>query len=388
MLYTCNRTTITMSKEWVVSGRSYDIDQWYDRTSHLTPRSFFVPMTREHMEAIVDLYRDEFCSRPLSETGKTRDQLRSLRIAIDEVMMNNKHILSWFVRLSCRSPKDGTPANLGAKMSDLPVFEGVEINNLEASDELFANMVLINLFRLSNVSLKVHSGYDALHLLCTSERIFRDLVAQIDHDLTTQLVLRAFDDDIVEMWEFRCFVHGRRLAAISQYNPYVVHSELQGQENFIRDVIQRFFDEHRDAIPFDQCVMDVCVVPAAVGRDPPSSTEPAISPLASADARVVLIEFNPYDRHTGPALFDWSRDDALLRGGGQPCAVRLRALPVLGAPVLAEVMARDRAEQERRVFRNSALLRVDLPSCVMPPAAGSGAGAAGTPRFGVGCILS
>ncbi len=299
--------------------------------------------------------------------------------------MKNKQVVSWFVRLSCRSPKDGTPANFGTKMSDLPVFEGVDINSLETADEQFANTILVNLFRLSNVSLKVHSGYDALHLLCTSERIFRDLVAQMDHGLTTQVVLRAFDDEIAEMWEFRCFVHGRRLTAISQYNPYVAHSELQGREDLIRGAIQPFFDEHRAAIPFDNCVMDVCIVPAA--EPPGPSPAAAAPPRAAAGGRVVLIEFNPFDRHTGAALFDWSRDEALLCGSGKPCAVRVRASPVPEAPALAEFMARERAAEEGRAFRNAALLSGDVPAGAPPPPAG-GAGAAAGQRMRAGCTLS
>jgi hypothetical protein len=32
-------------------------------------------------------------------------------------------------------------------MFDLPMFEGIDIDSLEASDELFTNMALLNLFR-------------------------------------------------------------------------------------------------------------------------------------------------------------------------------------------------------------------------------------------------
>jgi hypothetical protein len=41
-------------------------------------------------------------------------------------------------------------------MSDLPVFEGVDIDSLEASDELFANMALLNLFRPTAAMYTVH----------------------------------------------------------------------------------------------------------------------------------------------------------------------------------------------------------------------------------------
>jgi hypothetical protein len=36
-----------------------------------------------------------------------------------------------------------------------------------------------------------------------------------------------------------------------------------------------------------------------------------------ASFRTVIIEFNPFDRFTGPALFDWERDSELLCGNGR-----------------------------------------------------------------------
>jgi hypothetical protein len=135
----------------------------------------------------------------------------------------------------------------------------------------------------------------------------------------------------------------------------------------------------------------VCLVPAAADSAAADSTQPAAiapphaaAPAAAGASRVVLIEFTPYTRHTGPALFNWghdSDDTALLRGGGGPCAVRVRASPAPGAGA-GGVMARERGEPEpewcafKFRIRNAALLRADQPSsrCVLPPRpAGGGA---------------
>mgnify|MGYP001097901769 CR=1 FL=1 len=70
--------------------------------------------------------------------------------------------------------------------------------------------------------LAVHSGAEAVELLASSLRIYQDLVAHLEGQISAAkfdvfVVLRQWAD-IRPAFEFRGFVYDRKLTAISSYN--------------------------------------------------------------------------------------------------------------------------------------------------------------------------
>jgi len=149
-----------------------------------------------------------------------------------------------------------------------------------------------------------------------------------------QLVLLPWDRTIGEASiEFRCFVHRRRLCAISQYDTSI-HPALQERQrvSLFKHLIDDFFVQLLPYIPYDSCVMDVVLKRTDASAPPTFDTARAI-PL-DADRpepnytwcgdeherwRVMLLEFNPFyaDGSSGGSLFDWKRDFALLYHGAR-----------------------------------------------------------------------
>lgn len=191
----------------------------------------------------------------------------------------------YFCRLSTRSPKDsGTASVHGGKGTTL----------LERLDAKLAE-------------LRVRSGYETVELLIGSQRIFSDISNHFEYRLPgassgcLALSLREWQHNLPQDHEFRCFVHRRRVTAISQYACYYVFEALQDVRHCeaVRDAIIRFHDGGvGEAVPMDSFVMDVAVYP---------------------DLSCKVIELNPFGAHLscGSALFSWTLDSAILYGEDQ-----------------------------------------------------------------------
>jgi len=156
----------------------------------------------------------------------------------------------------------------------------------------------------------VRGGADAVEQLTRSERA----AYALQQRESSTLVLRGWRRDIALAREFRCFFYRGRLTAISQYSPY----EAYGWADRPDAVFPRLACAVRAryaacGAPFADCVMDVHV--AADGS------------TRCDDDDVEVLEYNPFGWHmnSGPACFDWQRDDALLRSDGACVHVRVVA---------------------------------------------------------------
>jgi len=111
------------------------------------------------------------------------------------------------------------------------------------------------------------------------------------------LVLRTWHS-VDESHEFRCFVSGRRLCAVSQRHHSLFFPHLT-DETFaepVRQSIITFFETHvRDGFSQDKYVFDVLV-----GKTP--------------RLKVKLVDFSPWGPSTDPLLFDWNELRALGNG--------------------------------------------------------------------------
>ncbi len=143
------------------------------------------------------------------------------------------------------------------------------------------NAKLIAINRAHIEALRVTSVTDALALLLASERIFDDLELALEFPASwsQQLVVRRWSPVALD-GEFRGFVFGGRLTALSQYYIPCYFESLQ--------------DAERRARVAAQCAALVASVRTLL---PPNKNECAVVDFLSVDngASVKVIEMNPFN---------------------------------------------------------------------------------------------
>ena len=139
--------------------------------------------------------------------------------------------------------------------------------------------------------LRVETGESALRLLCAgSERVAFDLRLALRHGYSPYLFVRQWLD--IPPWaEFRCFMKGRRLIGITQYDcRNLGHCpEISRNADTIEQAIHSFFPRFVAVSHLDDVVWDVFVEGIGTGTAPV----------------VRLLELNPFFPKTDPVLFDW-----------------------------------------------------------------------------------
>lgn len=144
-------------------------------------------------------------------------------------------------------------------------------------------------------SLKCDTALEVFTLLKASDFVAHDLCHSFDDcDGSRQrpdefvLVLRRWYD-LAEAGEFRCFVHERRLVAVSQRNTNA-HFPHLSEAAFMDEVVAQvsaFFEAHlQNVFPLERYAFDVFV-----GKPP--------------RRKVSLIDFSPWGATTDPLLFAW-----------------------------------------------------------------------------------
>lgn len=135
---------------------------------------------------------------------------------------------------------------------------------------------------------RVTSRQGALAMLTEgSERIAADLDLALRHRYPPHVFVREWVP--IERWaELRCFVQGRRLVGVSQYDPGLGPlPELIENEAEIAACVQDLFDDARELLPLDDIVLDLFLERSSDGFT----------------AR--LLELNPFSPSTGAGLFRW-----------------------------------------------------------------------------------
>ena len=295
---------------------AFDIDVWYRPLSAFTFETVFLPLLPREAVALVHMY-DVFWRKRSAETV-TRDDvavLRALEDRIDKTLAcppfgtsrqgleKSSSTNGAFLRLCGRSPKDGEPLdrtdvwnrykeNLRCVCED---EEGVAVVNATG------NMMLRAVSRTT--TLHVRSGRDAMALLCSSERVFLDMIDWLKYGEPEQVVLRAWDENVKIENEFRAFICNNRLCALSQYDHYTVYPHLFQRRKRIEAAVRTLWARMHERVGVHSYCADFFVDPL---------TETA-----------KLIEISPFLPCTGPALFHWSLDRAVLHGE-KPFELRLR----------------------------------------------------------------
>lgn len=259
--------------------------------------------------------------------------LTALAQAIQEMAETNGwHLAGTFIRLSSRSPKDaaiysnGFAAAYVDALHRLVSCEDSSLLGAADQDDLRANQRLRALYSASTAGLRLTGlvGQQAVRLLVLSQRIQDDLAQYVSgavaSDCPFNVVVREFRAFDVQH-EFRGFVYGRRLTALTQYNDLVWFPALADPRlgSAIVALIREEFARIVARLPE---TLQACVVDFVLCRDcDASASPPGTGPIPSAGPgadlaglKVYIIELNPFAEFAGSGLFDWTRDRALLMG--------------------------------------------------------------------------
>lgn len=140
---------------------------------------------------------------------------------------------------------------------------------------------------------KVTTSKKALSLFVDSERILDDLSLAKHHNYNSHIFIREWID-IPEWTEFRCFMKGRKIVGLSQYQ--YLNNAYFNEIDFNKDLIEwgikeKFFPVFKTASHLDDVIFDVFI--NIKERNNERSIE------------VKLLEINPFFEMTDPCLFSW-----------------------------------------------------------------------------------
>lgn len=284
-----------------------------------------------------------------------------------------------FMKLSSRSAKDvalAWPKTFEIYEQLLPKylseqFQTTDVSQIAAKE--LCNTRLSCLYEAMTLSMKVHTPKEGLDLLMQSRRIYWDLkYAQVA--LAAQKIEREKRGDpdcddsqlaapvgiVVREWasiplcfEFRAFVYQNKLTAVSQYFTQLYFPTLATLRDQLQSEITEFW--HKIAHHFE----DIKNLPdpahvETVGTDPIvkyvidfALISKSID-LSDPDRHWVVLEINPFNISTGPALFNWeSESDCQILFGQSPFEFRL-----LDAPVAHTLRNKLHPEWRDKVFLN------------------------------------
>lgn len=311
---------------------AFDNEVWYEALRDVTFPTQFVDLPRSQGEALVALYQHRFNQQdPPTEAHWVG--LRALRSALNDAIRSLGGPA--FVRLSTRSPKDAVC------LLDAAEAAGLRRELAQLPSDGDANELLAHFFHRSNSSLRVSTGHEALKLLACSERVFVDLLTELEAVESAgrawgmRCCVRRWDGRVRDDFEFRGFVRGGRLVALSQYNTFVHLRHLHDRRAALLAKMERFFSvelEHRlAAAGIKSCVLDLACLEGA------------------SDSSVLVVELNPANTATGAAMFSWTEDALLLSTGPDPAAgdpVEFRLMPLPNTVPSADDEFRRRHKRE------------------------------------------
>ena len=309
--------------------QSYSLNTWYKMVEQITFETITIPLN--HEDAMMICKYEDFCKTLFMNTSCPFEEDRSANdySVIDQQVqeyleMDGKEILSnlekkldkliqpfvrtnggAFIKLSSRSPKDA--ALISLKM------EGIlknAIQNSTTTDSSSHESELEDLLFFTKActdALKVVSGSEALWLLLHSKRVYQDIMiknllcSDVDPEscaknFNLHLVIRAWCNDIAADYEFRMFVWGNTLTAVTQYSPYFANKGLYADRDKVRELLIHFWKDDVSMRLSEEWIKGcggTYVVDVAVSTDL---------------SKVWLIEVNPPPPTAGCALFDWKNE--------------------------------------------------------------------------------
>ncbi|KAH3767205.1 cell division cycle protein 123-like [Pelomyxa schiedti] len=276
-------------------------EAWYPALAPLgcTPRSRVIPLSPEQRK---DMYR-ACCSCRNKEDPAPALKSPSL---VDVVAKVQEAIMEFegaaFVKLSTRSPKDAALQR--------PEYK-IILKHLLSKGDGSDNSDTIAVVTATRLAMKITNAEQAMQLLVNSERVYGDLMRALDHPkLVSQFSI------IVREWvpmmphqEFRAFISGSNVTAISQYCYYQYWPDVAKNKAVIGRRICEF--------------LQGTIIPAV------KSLTNFVVDLQVLNDRVRVIELNPFGPDTSGCLFNWSdrTDNSILHNGPFEIRVVDKILP-------------------------------------------------------------
>lgn len=203
---------------------------------------------------------------------------------------NIRHFGHWFGN-GPPQPLDGIAGRVEAALREFPRGAFVRLGSRSGKDCDFARASGMCVAGVRGALLMLTDG---------SERIAWDLRLALRHGYPPHVFVRQWH--VFPPWaEFRCFMQGRQLVGVSQYDCVNLGAcpEIAAQAETIHTAIRAFFTDFCEAVHLDDVVFDVFVEPGA--------GEP------QRGLRVRLLELNPFQPPTDASLF---RGDRAYAWGG------------------------------------------------------------------------
>jgi len=334
----------------------FDIERWYPSLASVTFDSKFLNLPHEVAQAFVNYYQRRYNKKDHLTPDDCR-QIRAFQPKLEEAIRSvNSPSGKVFVRLSNRSPKDGTRPGV-----DVKSLVRQELEKIPGNPDANARMIAI--CRASRALIAVRDADEALELILSSERVFRDLILALDCrkleeedekceiSWSTQVCIRAWNEDVRDELEFRCFIYQGSLTAISQYNHYCLYDFGDLKEDIIRARLVAFWSRIKHMITPQNYILDVALIEPSMKESKPDDDD-------YQGPREILIELNPFKRTTGGCMYCWKLDDKLLKDRDS-IDVRLRTEKLPNLDLTVEVYSEQFQEPEGS-FR-------DLLNIVSPP---------------------
>lgn len=298
-------------REYQDSVLDINIESWYPLIADYTFPTEFVPMTPSDGQLFVDSYlayeahlkrqivegrQPSQFAPPAELAERAAAMAERLQVAIESVRHGEGEPV--FIKASSRSAKDAPTSQqrlgqlYGEKLATFAAHaEQSPDDNAKMRCMLAAGLELMKAYRAD----------DALALFLRSERIYQDMLLALERPerWDENFAVRRWIDIDVSM-EFRGFVKGGRLCALSQYNHLCFFPELPPMKAALEAQIRRFYEENirlRLESSFQDYVIDF-----------------AVTECGEQDFTVWVIELNPFLETTDGCLFSWRHERHILEG--------------------------------------------------------------------------
>ena len=260
---------------------------------------------------------------------------------------------STFVKASSRSAKD-TP--ISSKEYLKKIFISCFKNNQKVDQWPEEDGKMKALLQAATEMLRISEAKTAIDCFARSERIAFDmgLALEVEEKVgkwEENFVVRKWHNIAVDM-EFRGFVFGGKMVALSQYNHMFVSPRVVENKDYLLKIILDCFNEVKQRLEgvFDNYIIDFAVT----GEKWADLVAPNIGGEGGkgGEERVWVIELNPYHFSTDATLFSWKEEGELLKKGREDGEVEFRVRETFDSVVLKGI------KQDWRE-----LVKMDLSSC-------------------------
>lgn len=297
----------------------FRVEDWYGKlvAPPLTYKTEFLSLTMAQAKAIMNYYDAHAKAVPDAKkfTEQDKGALEQLTSLVQEKINSCFEGKPVFCRMSTRSPKDACMKR--------PEF--VTILTQELQRQVDPKNDALAVIHTLHKTLQVANAKEAIQLLCTSERVFTDLLRnlllvdeKLKHEDNKQsilpgqgLILREYQEDLNPELEFRAFVkNGKQLCALTQYFKschvsYIAQHKSQ-IEQAIRAQIETLYTERIcNLFSQEEANKFAYVIDFAIGYKIHQDLQD-----------VKIIEFNPNGTSTNAGMFEWNveQDAQILRG--------------------------------------------------------------------------